>query len=73
MSNLLQELEKPCEWCNGKGVRVDMQSDDGFSECYKCGGSGFIPTHDGAKILALMRHNSRVKVNAELRICGIDG
>ena len=72
MSDIIQDLEKPCEWCEGRGKRVDMQSDEGYSECYKCGGSGFIPTEIGARILALMRHNSRVRVNAELRICGVD-
>ena len=72
MIESLKDLENPCELCSGKGTRVDITSEEGFVECYKCDGSGYIPTLIGARILALIRHNSRVKVSAELRVCGVD-
>ena len=64
----IQELETPCLRCQGRGKRTDIESEEGFSECLECGGSGFKPTPIGARILELIRHNSRVKISAELQV-----
>ena len=43
---VLPELETVCEHCRGK-----------WSDCHRCGGSGYIPTEFGERVLALLRHN----------------
>jgi hypothetical protein len=42
----LPELETACEHCRGKRT-----------ECYRCGGTGYIPTEFGEKVLALILHH----------------
>ena len=64
----LPELEIACPVCNGKKGRATGEEESGFSECFRCEGSGFIPTPLGARILELIHHNSRVQVSAELRV-----
>jgi hypothetical protein len=50
------ELETLCETCNGKGGRFDPDDGSGFY-CDDCGGSGYMPTEFGKKVLAMIRHN----------------
>ena len=35
-------------------------------DCHRCHGCGFVPTEMGARILRLIRHNTRI--SAELRV-----
>ena len=65
----LPELETKCDYCEGRGV---FTSDFGGKPdaCHECQGSGFLPTQFGARILELVRHNSRVEISAELRVSG---
>lgn len=65
MLDELPELETQCTQCFGRGGHNDIE-DDGWAECPYCKGSGFKPTLIGLRILDLVRHNSRVKFNAEL-------
>lgn len=51
------DLEERCEACDGSGSRHSEQS--GRRRCGMCGGSGFVATAFGEKVLALMRHNFR--------------
>jgi hypothetical protein len=51
------ELERVCWSCGGRGG-----SDDCYGRhfpCNACGGSGYIRTALGEKVLALMQHNIR--------------
>ena len=64
----LPELEQACTYCDGKGFHADGDSETGLADCNYCDGAGFVPTKIGAQILKLIRHNSRVKVTAELRV-----
>jgi DnaJ-class molecular chaperone len=52
-----EKLEIKCDWCDGQG-RIDA-GDNRPYECPVCQGSGFEPTADGEKTLALVRHNFR--------------
>lgn len=60
------ELEIVCPSCAGVARFNDPESENGFTSCPRCDGSGFIPTDLGRKVLALVRHNS--KVTSELRV-----
>ena len=64
---MLPDLEAICATCGGGRVKYESESDT-FPDCQTCGGSGFVPTSIGARILDLIRHNSRVTVSAELRV-----
>lgn len=66
MNNELTELECVCSVCNGNKGSHTGEEESGWSDCYNCNGSGYVPTEAGKRILDLMRHNSRVKVTAEL-------
>ena len=57
--------------CRGRGGYADIEDDNGWAECLSCGGSGYKPTELGARILELVRHNSKLKVSAELRVSGV--
>ena len=63
-----EPLETKCENCAGSGFIYEREEVSGKSECEDCNGSGFVPTSIGARILDLIRHNSRVTVSAELRV-----
>ena len=60
-------LENKCDHCNGNGFFGSRNGED-REDCHKCGGSGFVPTSIGARILELVRHNSKLKVIAELTV-----
>ena len=45
------ELEKECEWCDGRGTQFSGQSEP----CEMCGGTGRIPTENGETILDFVR------------------
>lgn len=60
-------LEQKCPDCKGKGNTYNVE-EDCVLDCKICNGSGFVPTTIGARILDLIRHNSRVTVSAELRV-----
>lgn len=64
----LPELERRCEPCEGRGRFTDVEEDEGWYYCQKCNGSGFVPTAVGARILDLIRHNSRVTITAALEV-----
>ena len=66
----ISDLETVCATCRGAGGYRDIEEDGGFATCDKCGGSGYVPTEDGAKILSLIRHNCNVTLSAALRVCG---
>ena len=52
--NANQNLEKKCRSCKGRGGEIDCGS---WQPCKTCGGSGYVPTKDGEKLLLLVRHN----------------
>ncbi len=68
METELPILETVCSLCKGERGTRDESADDGWVDCYQCEGAGFIPTESGRRILALMRHNVRVKIASELEI-----
>ncbi len=57
------DLETQCEWCEGRGVFFEGCEK---MDCHRCHGCGFVPTEMGARILRLIRHNTRI--SAELRV-----
>ena len=63
-------LEIRCETCKGEGGYGDVEADGGWASCFDCSGSGYRPTLTGARILELVRHNSKVDITAELRVSG---
>lgn len=65
----LPDLETVCPVCNGDKGRHTGEEISGWAECWNCEGSGFIPTSLGVKILELVRHNSKVEISGELRVC----
>jgi DnaJ-class molecular chaperone len=48
-------LEQLCYHCDGLGLYDDGSG--ARDRCTACGGSGYIATESGERILALMRHN----------------
>jgi DnaJ-class molecular chaperone len=54
MSGTDLELEKKCPICEGRGGADTYR---GRWECEICNGSGFIPTEQGERILALVSHH----------------
>jgi len=64
------EFEVKCVSCDGKGGWKELQEDGGWCACYSCNGSDFVPTSLGARVLELVRHNSKVDITAELRLSG---
>jgi DnaJ-class molecular chaperone len=52
--NAIPQLEVECTHCNGSGGEYDS---DKWYPCQFCQGAGFLPTPDGQRIIALMRHN----------------
>jgi len=65
----IPDLEKMCASCKGTGWCESIKEDDGgWGTCSDCAGTGFIPTEIGARILELVRHNSRVNITAEFRV-----
>lgn len=66
MTSLLPPLEMKCPDCSGSGKFNDSELKDGEDDCCKCNGSGFVPTPDGKQILELLKHQSRVVINAQL-------
>jgi DnaJ-class molecular chaperone len=67
----LPTLETVCDGCNGRGGYTDRECENDWAHCPYCGGSGFKPTPIGARILELIRHNSKVKVTAELSVSSV--
>lgn len=65
---VLPDLEIQCEQCNGTRGYRDAVEHNGWADCPYCDGSGYKPTPIGARILDLIRHNSRVKISAELQV-----
>lgn len=63
MSDEISELEIKCPSCDGRGSFAEGEEP---SICPRCEGSGFVPTPAGERILALVRHHS--KISAKLRI-----
>ena len=65
-------LEEVCPSCKGEKGRyyADAARDDGWSDCPRCKGSGFVPTDAGKRILSLIQHNSKLSINAQLCLGG---
>ena len=70
MSEAELTLEAKCAACGGNGGKLWRGEEEGWRECAKCNGSGYVPTDIGARILKLVRHNSRLTVSAELHVAG---
>ena len=72
MISELPILEEECPICKGKKGRFysEVEENNGWADCFRCKGAGYVPTEVGARILELVRHNSRVTVNAELCVAG---
>lgn len=68
--NDIPSLEEPCDFCRSLGWLTEVDSDSGKVSCFKCEGTGFIPTTTGLRILALVQHNSRLSVAATVRYLG---
>ena len=66
----LPALEEERQVCGGHRVRHDSESDS-FPDCAACNGSGLVPTSIGARILDLLRHNSRVTLSAALEVSSV--
>lgn len=64
------DLEVSCALCNGRGWHIYVENEEDRTPCYKCNGSGFVPTEAGVRILSLIRHNARLTVSAELDVSG---
>jgi DnaJ-class molecular chaperone len=47
-------LETRCDRCEGRGGRTERRE---WVSCFWCKGAGYLPTEEGKRILALMRHN----------------
>ena len=60
----LPDLEVPCQHCEGEGMIYDGEEDHHI-DCYKCNGSGLVPTATGKQVLALVRHQFRVTVTSD--------
>jgi DnaJ-class molecular chaperone len=56
-----KELETVCPECDGSGKTESRY--DGTSKCEKCGGSGYVTTEQGERILELMRHNFKIMLS----------
>ncbi len=67
----LPELEAVCARCEGKGGEAEMYG-TGWCNCLDCDGTGYLPTPLGQRILALVRHNSRLKIRAELEMPSVN-
>lgn len=61
----LTNLETVCDKCLGVGGK-DYSGE--WEECDCCKGYGYIPTEIGARILDLVRHNTRVNVTTDFRV-----
>ena len=68
MNELDGVLESKCPSCGGRKGFSDGEEEGGWRDCARCNASGFVPTPMGARILDLIRHNSRVTVSAELLV-----
>jgi len=51
----LPELEVVCDHCGGK-----------WSDCHRCGGTGYVPTPFGEKVLVLIQRHGRLDSQALL-------
>lgn len=60
---ILPELECTCQGCQGEKAFYDSEKDC-IVDCETCGGTGLIPTEAGKRVLALIRHNTRLTVSA---------
>lgn len=61
-------LEITCQKCGGAGGYNDVEEDGGRYVCRDCGGSGFIPTVIGKRILDLIGHNAKLTISADFRV-----
>lgn len=50
------DLETKCTLCAGRGGDRDY---DGWRDCTRSGGSGYVPTEVGKRLLSLIGHNFR--------------
>lgn len=65
--NEIPILENTCTHCSGRGVFSDF-SEEGFVNCHKCRGTGYIPTEAGLQVISLIRHASKVRIEAKLSL-----
>jgi hypothetical protein len=54
----LPVLETKCPECDGSGGEY-AYDEEKWWPCHHCRGAGNVPTPDGERVLALMRHNFR--------------
>ncbi len=56
-------LEVPCDECHGER-RYRVSVGNGWSNCGKCNGAGYVATEFGERVIALMWHNFRPMLDA---------
>jgi len=58
------ELERVCPRCKGAGGEK-RDYDNVWDECVQCGGSGYLVTAMGERVIALIEHNLKpILINA---------
>lgn len=62
-------LETQCADCSGEGKIIDITVEGGEADCTSCGGTGFIPTEIGVRVLQLIRRQARF--TAEFRVASL--
>ena len=52
-TNNLPPLEVPCPECEGTGKGINVENREVW-ECFRCKGTGYVPTQDGMAVLSLV-------------------
>lgn len=65
-NDALPALETECWKCEGDGNNFyALESFKGYKVCDECGGSGYLPTQAGRRVLELVRHNPQPSCDAK--------
>jgi hypothetical protein len=57
---LMDDLEVVCVNCRGAGGWSGSARGPAWTACGRCGGSGYVTTEVGRKVLDLIRHNLKL-------------